>query len=227
MPSRPSLASPSPVRTSAPTSAPSRGPRRRGRADLVRLALAALLVVPAACDSLPHSKNVFRDRTESQAPDKLAEKAPSDILIAPVRNQTDRDDVPVDLLRSALHDALVGRLYSPLDLAYADAHWAESTYRGEDVPDAVLVASITHWSTSGLSGQGTMEIGVDLRLFSGGSTAGEVLWSAQVDRIVKVVQGGDPPYGPEDRLVARGAEIWAPEALSALPERDPLAGIGH
>lgn len=185
----------------------------------------ALAFVASACTGLPRSESVFRDTTSLKGPDLIGDVAPADILIAPVRNQTEREDVPIGLLRASLHDALVDRLYSPLDLAYSDAHWVESTFTGDVPPEGILVASITHWNTSGLRGQGTLEIGVDLRVFRGGSTTGEALWAAQVNRTLKVVQGGHPPFGPEDALIERGAEQWAVEALGVLPERDPLAAV--
>ncbi|MFT5288860.1 MAG: hypothetical protein ACI8QS_000765 [Planctomycetota bacterium] len=182
-----------------------------------------LSLATSSCGSLPRSESVFREQTVMKGPDLITDLAPTDVLIAPLRNQTEREDVPVDLLRAALHDNLVERLYSPLDLKYTDSYWVESTFTGEDPPEAILVASITHWSTSGLSGQGTLEIGVDLRIFRGGSTAGEAIWAGQVNRILNVVEGGHPPFGPEEELVERGALLWAQEALSVLPERDPLA----
>ena len=189
------------------------------------LAGLVLGLVLTACAGLPRSEAVFRDATVLKGPDLIGDVAPADVLIAPVRNQTEREDVPADLLRASLHDALVDRLYSPLALDYTDAHWVESTFSGENPPEAILVASITHWNTSGLSGQGKVEIGVDLRVFRGGSTAGEALWAAQVNRVLQVVTRGHPPFGPEDELIRRGAEMWAAEALSVLPERDPLAAV--
>jgi len=202
------------------SAAPTRAARTT--AGLLALVLGAGLF---ACDALPRSESVFRDATVMKGPDLLGDVAPADVLIAPVRNQTEVEDVPVGLMRESLHDALVDRLYSPLALDYTDAHWIESTFTGEEPPEAILVASITHWGTSGLSGQGTLEIGVDLRVFRGGSTAGEALWAAQVNRVLQVVTTGHPPFGPIDELIRRGSEQWAAEALAVLPERDPLAAV--
>ncbi len=177
----------------------------------------------ASCQALNDGPTpVFGDRTEMLAPDRLASVQPGDIAVLPVHNQTELEDLPVEALREAFHDGLVDRLYSPLDLAFVDAHWTESSFRGETPPDAVLVVSLNHWSTGALSGHGILEVGAELRLFQGGTSAGPLLWSAQIDREVRVITG-HPPYGPSEELIARGIEEYARQALAVLPERDPLA----
>ena len=185
------------------------------------LLLAASAFLPS-CQGFPKASAVFDDRTESRGPNLLAEVQPADIALLPVRNQTQVEDMPAEALRLALHDRLVDRLYSPLDLAFVDGHWVESSFQGDSPPDAVLVVAVNHYDTSDLVGQGILEVGAELRLFEGGSTGGRALWSAQVDRKVQVITG-NPPFGPLGDLVAKGIEDYARLVVEAIPERDPLA----
>jgi hypothetical protein len=183
----------------------------------------AALALPLlfSCQGLK-SSGVFGDRTELMGTSRVEQLQPADIAVLVVRNQTEQEDLPVDVLRTALHDELVGRLYSPLDLDYVDGNWVESSFRGSVPPDAVLSVTITHWSTGDLMGYGILEIGADLRLFAGGSVSGTPLWAAQVDRKVQVITG-NPPFGPLEELARKGTVDYAREALAVLPERDPLA----
>ena len=155
--------------------------------------------------------------------EELIARQPADIALAPVRNQTDAAKVPVSELREAFSTALVERLYSPLDLAYTDGNWVESSFRGTPAPDALLVVAITEWDTSRLFSNGRITAAGEVLMFAGGSTTGTPLWGATVRRQLDLSDGRGSPPAPSVDLAPRACELFARQALTSLPERDPVA----
>lgn len=183
-------------------------------------AAALLLILVGAC----HGPRAQVSNLTTPLPAQgLTNRQPADIAVAPVRNQSDNDQVPVDLVREAIYEELAQRLYSPLDLGYVDGHWIESAFAGEAPPDAVLMISITDWSAARLYSSGILNVSAELRLFAGGSAEGDPLWGVAVNRTIEL---GDPnrrPLGPASEFLPRAVTLFAKEALNELPERDAVA----
>ena len=77
------------------------------------------------------------------SPELLASLQPADIAIAPLRNQTGDDTVPLALIRGAFAEALVEQLYSPLDHDYVDGNrWAWDPLQGGNVGHGTKTASV-------------------------------------------------------------------------------------
>jgi hypothetical protein len=183
------------------------------------LALALALATASACAA----SNEEQDAGVRGSPELLASLQPADVAIAPLRNQTGKESVPLDLLRGSIAEALVEQLYSPLDNEYVDGNWVESSFRGTPAPDALLVVAITIWDPTRLYSTGHVEAGAELLLFEGGSTTGAPLWGRTIrTTLVLGDKQGNPP-GPGDHLIPRAAGMFAREALESLPERDPVA----
>jgi hypothetical protein len=143
--------------------------------------------------------------------------------VAPVRDQTDAQRVPLDVFRRAFVETLIERRYSPLAPDYVDANWVEASFRGTPPPDAVLVIAITAWDPSHLFSTGKVGAGADVTLFEGGDTTGRVLWRRTLKHEVDLGDGrGNPPAVGQD-LIPRAVRRFAQEVLSALPMRDPVA----
>jgi len=188
------------------------------RALLPLLAGLLALSLGACQTSRPHSAP---DRVEPLGGEGLASLQPADVALAPLIDQTDVD-LPTDELRHAFYEALIDRLYSPLELAYVDGHWSESAFSGAAPPDALLVVTILQWDTNQLRAHGIVDGTAELRLYEGGSTSGPLLWAARVHHRV------DLGVRPEDHTLVRDL---LPEAITAfakgvvqeLPERDATA----
>ena len=153
----------------------------------------------------------------------LRANPPADIAVAPVRNQTGRDDVPLELFRQAVAETLVERLYSPLALDYVDGNWVDSSFRGTPAPDALLVVAITAWDPSHLYSSGIVKAAGDLILFEGGDTTGTALWALSIERSLDLGDGRGAPPAPSERLIPEATRRFAREALALLPERDAVA----
>ena len=187
-----------------------------------RLLLLGLLPVSlAACTALEEVQNP--ETTEFRGtPGRMEEVQPSDIAVAPIRNQTGRD-LPADLFREAFAAELINRLYSPLALDYVDDNWVESSFAGTPAPDALLVVAITEYDPDHLYSSGIVTVGADLYLFEGGSTTGSPLWGLNLLRRIDMGDGRGNPPTPSDHLRPKAIKLFAAAALAELPERDPLA----
>jgi len=179
------------------------------------------LALLAACQ-LPQEPPGKGDKIRGSR--ELLEKLqPADIAVAPIRNQTGDPSLPSADLRRGFAQALVGRLYSPLDLSYVDANWVEASFGGTPAPDALLVVAVTKWDPSHLYSTGEVYSTAEMFLFEGGSTTGTPLWGITYQAKASLGDGhGNPPL-PSPDLVPRAARILAAEFLSTLPERDAVA----
>ena len=153
----------------------------------------------------------------------LSERQPADVAVAPLFDKTGRRDAPLDALRGELAATLVERLYSPLSVAYVDANWVDSSFRGTPPPDALLSVTLTRWDPSRLYSTGFVRVGADLVLFEGADSTGRVLWRESLSRDVDLRSGNGRPPGPDAGHLDRAIELFAREALAGLPERDPVA----
>jgi hypothetical protein len=154
---------------------------------------------------------------------RLEEIQPTDVAVAPVRDQTDAQRVPLDVFRTAFIETLIERRYSPLAPDYVDANWVEASFRGTPPPDAVLVISITAWDPSHLFSTGKVGAAGDVQLFEGGDTTGRVLWKRTMKHEVDLGDGrGNPPAVGQD-LIPRAVRKFAQAVLGDLPMRDPVA----
>lgn len=183
-------------------------------------ALLALAVLLGGCNSTPLRAKV---RTESLGGAGLERVQPADIALAPIQDLTKNVEAPIEEIRQSFHAELVDRLYSPLDLAFVDGHWSESSFRGATPPDATLVVSLTYFDASRLYADARVLFEADLRLFEGGSASGRLLWGSTVAREIDLLPTDERPPAPSPDLLPRAVRAFAREALAGLPERDPVA----
>lgn len=155
--------------------------------------------------------------------ERLLERQPADIAVAPVRDQTGFDQVPRDLMREAFEEALVERLYSPLSTDYVDANWVEASFRGTPAPDALLLVVIESYDPSGLYSSGRVRIGGEVVMFEGGDTTGIPLWSASLQEEIDLTEGRRGPPTPSEVWIPKAIRSFAKVALDKLPKRDPVA----
>ena len=155
--------------------------------------------------------------------ERLAQLQPGDIAVAPIRDQTRNQDVPAKLLRGAFANALIERLYSPLDLEYVDVNWVESSFRGTPAPDALLVVAVTNWDPSHIYSNGDVTGEAEVLLFEGGDTSESPLWRDFVRATVHLGDSQGNPPSPSDHLIGNAALLFARAALAGLPPRDPVA----
>src|SRR5262245_16320374 len=95
------------------------------RSPARHLASAALVALSAlACHTTPPDADTASVRG---ALDRLSELQPADVAVAPVRDQTDAQRVPLEVFRTAFVESLIERRYSPLAPGYVDANWIESS----------------------------------------------------------------------------------------------------
>ena len=187
---------------------------------LPALLAAAPVVLVSACQA--RAPRPAPNRAEPLGGAGLDALQPADIALAPLRNQTGNPEVPLEDLRRALYEGLIDRLYSPLELAYVDRHWEESSFAGAAPPDGLLVVSITQWDTRQLRSHGILQATAELRLFEGGSTESPMLWGSLVHRQVDL--GVHPEQHTLVRdLLPQAIEAFARSVLLELPERDPSA----
>jgi hypothetical protein len=164
--------------------------------------------------------------TVGGAPERLQELQPSDVAVAPVRDQTNGQRVPLEVFRQAFVETLIERRYSPLATAYVDLNWIDAAFRGTPLPDGVLVVAVTAWDPSHLFSNGRVSATADVVLFEGGDTTGRVLWQVTVTHVVDLGDGrGNPPSGSRD-LIPVAVREFAREVLQSLPMRDPVAARG-
>jgi len=172
-----------------------------------------------ACNTPRHSE----DTTARGAIVRLQELQPTDIAVAPVRDQTDSQKVPLDIFRGAFIETLIERRYSPLAPGYVDANWVEASFKGTPPPDALMVVALKSWDPTHLFSTGKVLAAADVVLFEGGDTTGRVLWQRSLKHEVDLGDGrGHPPPAGQD-LIPKAVRMFAQKALDDLPMRDPVA----
>ncbi len=182
-----------------------------------------LLVAAVSSLSCQGTSPVRSEPIPRGALERLQTLQPTDIAVAPIRDQTNAQRVPAELFRTAFIEALVARRYSPLSPSYVDGNWVESSFRGTPPPDGLMVVSVTAWDPSHLYSTGFVAAAVDVVLFEGADTTGKVLWQVSLERQVDLGDGRGHPPAPGQDLVPRAVRMLAEQALKALPVRDPVA----
>ena len=157
------------------------------------------------------------------ASERLGELQPAEIAVAPVRDQTDAQRVPLEVVRTAFVESLVERRYSPLSTRYVDANWVEASFKGTPLPEAVLVISITEWNPNHLYSTGRVNLAADVTLFEGGDTTGAVLWQRTFKGGVDMGPAPGKAPAPGEDMIPRAVRLLSQQALSALPMRDPVS----
>ncbi|NOT29237.1 MAG: hypothetical protein HOP15_02180 [Planctomycetes bacterium] len=185
-----------------------------------RILAAALLFSALAC----HSPARDADKAPVRgALERLSELQPVDVAVAPVRDQTNSQRVPLEVFRTAFVESLIERRYSPLAPSYIDANWVEASFKGTPAPDCLLVVAVMNWDPTHLYSTGKVAITADIVLFEGGDTTGKVLWQRTLAEEVEMGDGrGKPPAAGTD-LVPKAVRLFTQKALQALPMRDPVA----
>jgi hypothetical protein len=185
-----------------------------------RLLLLSSIVLTSACTATVPQDEESNDPREFK---RLVALQPSDVAVAPIRDRTSTQRVPLDLFRDAFVNTLIERRYSPLAPGYVDANWVEASFKGTPPPDALLVVSVTSWDASHLYSTGLVEVAADVALFQGGDTTGTVLWQSSERRDVDMGDGRGNPPPPSQDLIPLAVRTFAQQTLKGLPARDPVA----
>lgn len=179
-------------------------------APLIAVALGAATL--GACHATPPVNHA----TELLPGARLARMQPGDVAVLPVRNQTGTA-IPEETLRAAFSAGLIDRLYSPLAMDYVDRAWLEASFGDAAAAEAVLQVSITEWDTKALGTRGAVVISAEVLLFDPFEYGGDPLWGVNLTRRIAELDlvEGDPQQA--------AARAFAREALSILPQRDPVS----
>lgn len=185
--------------------------------------LASVLLVSLAAGACKATGKEEDSPAVRGAISRLRELQPTDVAVAPVRDQTDSQRVPLEVFRTAFVETLIERRYSPLAPDYVDANWVEASFKGTPPPDGLLVIAVTAWDPGHLFSTGKVSATADVTLYEGGDTTGKVLWQVNLQHDVDLSDGrGRPPAAGQD-LIPRAVRLFAQKALQQLPMRDPVA----
>lgn len=157
------------------------------------------------------------------ASERLNELQPAEIAVAPVRDQTDSQRVPLEVVRTAFVESLVERRYSPLSTRYVDSNWVEASFKGTPLPEALFVISVTSWNPNHLYSTGRVTLSADLTLYEGGDSTGHVLWQRTFEGAVDLGPAPGKAPAPGADMIPRAVRLLSQQALSALPMRDPVS----
>lgn len=180
---------------------------------------AALLLCVLSCQSTapePLGKGV-----ESHGLEKLLEKNPVDVAVAPVRGAAGKD-APMKDLRVCFQKALVTRRYSPLANEFVDRHVADAAYpSGSSNEQAVMTIDVERWDTSLWKTLGAISVRMQVRLTDAAS--GEELWSGRVDQRYDM-SAAIQNLPTETARMHYACERIAAEILEKLPARNTVSG---
>lgn len=189
---------------------------------MLRPAILTLLVISAASCAGPLTQPARPfPFTEFGSQAGLEARQPTDILVAPVHDQTGTDRVPTEAFQKAVVTGLVDRLYSPLSGAASEADAAEASMMMSS--DGIFQIVVTRWDESQLGGAGKIEIEAEARLVDGTDPNRALLWGVSLGRAVEVSSRLRQQL-TEAEVRARAAQGFSRELLALVPERDPLAG---
>ncbi len=189
----------------------------RPTSPLLRAAAPLLLagaLLGTACQQLPEHRGESVDIVQQNASIQ-----PVDVIVAPVRNETERTDIDVDALRQRFQTGLVVLRYSPLALDYVDRNYVEaSTSPSALGVEGVFEVVIKRWDESKLSRQGLFGVTADVRMLDA-ADGQTVIWAAVVDQEYDLYSEVPTRSLP---LLRKQAHVkLAEEILAALPPRDP------
>ena len=206
---------------------------------LTGAALATLVVV--GCQTTPRlaGRNV-----EVLSPGAtLAERNPTDVVVAPIRLTDAALGAPASSIRSAARRGLVLRLYSPL------AQELVSDARGGDVPyinasasgggvvreagytpgrldeDAIFEVTVFRWDDQNWQSRRSLTVGIEARMIDPANPYGPALWAGRLEQGFDV-SGEIGPAGGERRALTTVCDQVFRELLARMPARRPEAVLG-
>jgi len=188
---------------------------------MLRLAILTLLAISAAscAGPLTQPKRPF-PFTEFGSQAGLEARQPTDILVAPVHDQSGTERVPTQTFQKAVVTGLVDRLYSPLVGAPLEAEEMEASMMISS--DGIFQIVVTRWDETHLTGAGKIEIEAEARLVDGADSNRALLWGVSMGRAIEISSRlRQQLTATEVRM--RAAQGFVKELLALVPERDPLA----
>jgi hypothetical protein len=182
---------------------------------------ACIGVVLAGCNQLPPERG---EHVQTVASEKLDQRHPIEVVVAPIANATGDDTVPIVALREAFQSGLVRRRYSPLALEYVDKKVVDATYTpGSLQESAVLQVEIQGWDTSLFETRAAISVKARARLVDAEDPSKSELWSGFIDHRFDFEADHDK-YTSRDAFQRYVCGRIADELLAALPARE--AGPG-
>jgi TolB-like protein len=186
--------------------------RSLGLASFTLLALLA-----SGCRSLPRPAGMH---TEASASPELTSKAPMEVAIAPVVNDSGVK-VPEGALRQGFANGLIKRRYSPLALTYVDSRVTDAAYSpGAANEQAVLQIQIERWDEALWSSRAAISLTLNAKLLDTKTNA--ELWSGRVDR--RFDFSTSEAYATDAERVQAACDQIAYEVLARLPQRQTGPG---
>lgn len=180
----------------------------------------SLAIVGAAtivsCNDLPRRRG---QSVETASTEKLEQKIPVDIVVAPIENVTGRKDVPLASLREAFERGLVRRRYTPLATEYVDRRVVNSSYTpGSLQEEAVFQVTVETWDASLLDARGALIVKAHARLLDAREPTNGPLWSGAIDHRFQL-EADREKFSTQQALLQHASELIAEEILAALPAR--------
>jgi hypothetical protein len=168
---------------------------------------------------------------EDGSPGALELLQPADVFVVPVSDQSAAFAAPLASLRAALYEGLADRLYSPLDLEWADTRLSELSTETQEsglvgigeagaalAADAMLEVRLLYWDEGALESDGRVGARLEARLVDPNRVE-EPLWGYRIGRVVELGAAASK-RATRDVLVERVAGELARELLALLPARD-------
>jgi hypothetical protein len=146
------------------------------------------------------------------------------VVVAQVENESGNVKLPAAMLRSAFHQGLVKRRYSPLALEYVDRKSGDEEYRrGSLQEEAVLEIRVERWDTRLWEANSALLVKLDAHLIDAKDPSGGELWSGRIDR--RFDFGLERNQFPtQEALLRHVCTQIATEMLAALPARHARPG---
>lgn len=170
----------------------------------------------------------------------LAERNPTDVVVAPVRLTDDALGAPASVLRTAARRGLVLRLYSPLaqelvsdamggDIPYINASSTgggvvrEAGYTpGRLDEDAIFEVTVFRWDDRNWQSRRSLSVGLEARMIDPANPYGPALWAGRLEQSFDVSGEAGPAGGDRRALTLACNQIFR-ELLAPMPARRPEA----
>lgn len=186
----------------------------------LHLSLVSLLTLAAACHQMP-----VRHGEEVQTPKSslLEQRAPIDVAVAPVLDNSGNAALPKAELRAAFAGALVKRHYSPLALEMVDKKVVNASYRpGSLEEQAVFALTVERWDTHLWDTRNVIEVTLLARMLDPDNPAGE-LWSGRLEKRFDFTDVHEQ-FTTAAALTRNACQTIAAELLAAMPVRPAKPG---
>lgn len=181
-------------------------------------------VAGSAVSGCASSHKVRGADNEGLSTGRLATVNPLEVVVPPIENQSGRDGLPLDALRTRFHSGLVKLRYTPLALDYVDrnASAVEASYRpGALGEQASLRVVLTGWDDSLWKSRSRLVVDADVYLLDAREPElSRALWGGHVTRTIDLSRQAAalPTAGAMlDRAVAE----FVDGVLASLPARNP------